>query len=195
MKAFTLLVSLSLFLWTHTAQAAVLCTKKGGAVFLREACKGHETPLDPAALGIQPPAVYDANGKKIGEAAFGGGGVFFRFDQYVTALPVTPAGVFGRPETYLYWTSTDCSGTIYVEAQSLNALFPVTWIARPGQTLYFPDRQSTPQRITYFSVFSKEDPKQRDCIMVTGTLSEKLLVPAIPLVDLDTLFTPPFSVR
>jgi hypothetical protein len=37
------------------ADAAVLCATRKGAVRLRDACKSKETPIDPAAVGLQGP--------------------------------------------------------------------------------------------------------------------------------------------
>lgn len=189
MAAFTLLLSLSLFLWSHTAQAAVLCTKKGGAVFLREACKAHETPVDPATLGIQPPAVYDSTGKKVGDTADTYGNLYFRFGEYVAPLNVTSDGIFSWDyPVRLYWASTDCSGTPFVDAQISNRLFPRSFVGPPGQTVYIPDPESMPQYITVMSFSDNDGP----CDTVTQTPNA---VRAIPSVDLNTLFTPPFRLR
>jgi hypothetical protein len=38
-----------------SAYAAVLCSNPSGSVFVRTACKAHETQLDPAALGLVGP--------------------------------------------------------------------------------------------------------------------------------------------
>ncbi len=170
MAAFTLLLSLSLFLWSHTAQAAVLCSKKGGAVFLREACKVHETPVDPATLGIEQLAVYDATGKKVGNVEVGTN-IFFHADSYpyVLTLGVSGDGVFrSSGNARLYWTSSDCSGTPFVPLDRVDMrqhpLRPIAYVAhrQSKQTLYMADPQGTPQFMTYFSAFDEDDSKHRE---------------------------------
>ncbi|MBI3247317.1 MAG: hypothetical protein HYZ50_12505 [Deltaproteobacteria bacterium] len=113
MTVFTLLLSLSLFLWSHTAQAAVLCTKKGGAVFLREACKAHETPVDPVALGLRGPGavVKDTNNNFVGvlsDVPFDGG-VLRQVGPASVRFAATLAGL-SETSTNLEHESTDCSG-------------------------------------------------------------------------------------
>ena len=41
--------------FTTTADAAVLCANASGSVFVRDACKSSEKPLDPVALGLVGP--------------------------------------------------------------------------------------------------------------------------------------------
>jgi hypothetical protein len=49
-------VSLAILLSTSASPfAAVLCSKKSGAVVLRDACKKKETAIDPTGLGLQGP--------------------------------------------------------------------------------------------------------------------------------------------
>ena len=47
----------TLLMFAVSAHAAVLCSNPSGSVFVRAACKGNETQLDPAALGLGTPAI------------------------------------------------------------------------------------------------------------------------------------------
>lgn len=130
MTVFTLLLSVSLFLWSHTAQAAVLCTKKGGAVFLREACKVHETPVDPVALGLRGPGavVKDANNSFVGVLSGQTSGVVLLQAGPASVLfPATLAGL-SETATYLYHESMDCSGPGFAADLPGREL----WLTQPG---------------------------------------------------------------
>src|SRR5437870_5000922 len=50
----TIVTGLALAGVSVQVDAAVLCAKKSGALFLREACKRKETPVAPAAFGTGP---------------------------------------------------------------------------------------------------------------------------------------------
>src|SRR2546427_3998831 len=50
----TIVTGLALAGVSAQVDAAMLCAKKSGALFLREACKRKETPIAPAAFGTGP---------------------------------------------------------------------------------------------------------------------------------------------
>ncbi len=76
------------------------------------------------------------------------------------------------------------------DPNELKLILPRSYVSGPGHTLYILDPESTPQ---YFIAKSRFDQYGGPCI--TSDVSVYTAVPAIPLVDLDTLFTPPFSLR
>ena len=53
MQRTVLITGLSVLVIACSAQAAVLCKKKSGAVFVRDGCKPNETRLDPDGLGMR----------------------------------------------------------------------------------------------------------------------------------------------
>ena len=86
----------------------------------------------------------------------------------------------------LHFTSNDCSGIPYLEVVS--RLFSSAAVAAPNQTLYATDSNDTPQNLTIFSTLTNGD-----CDVPGGT--DTLVREALPLVDLSTVFTPPFSLQ
>lgn len=181
-----------------SAEATVLCARKDAAgnprgnVTLREACKSKEIQLDPVTLGVQGPAVYDATGKKVGDITdldTGTAAVLFQLNQYRLLLYVISDGnFFYSGNIYLFFESSDCTGTPLVPSQAPNRFVPSVTIADPGQTLYIADPQGLPQFVNYHSTIIPGGP-------CTTTNNGATLVPALALGDLSTLFTPPFSVR
>lgn len=184
------------------AHAAVLCkSKTTKAVFVRAKCKASEKQVQPAALGLPGPglAVYDANGKKVGDVEDLGGSnvplvIFHMNDHVFTLRAIRPflAGTRG-----LLFKSGDCSGVAFFEFESYPgsqtqafevSLLPVTAVGPPGSTVYIPTPNTLSQSIATGSFFS-----QFDGCLADG--STRTVVPALSIVDLDTLFTPPFSVK
>ncbi len=189
-------------LWSNAA-AAMLCARKAtggrpqGNVTIRETCRSKEVQLDPVALGLQGPAVYDAAGKKVGDITEFQGGtlfIFFRLNQFSFPLEVNQNGTFyalsGAGNNFLYFESTDCTGTPLVRAQNPNTFAPSSSISPPGQTLYTADPQITPQLIGVRSMINRDPP----CVTLQH-LENSYHVPAIALGDLSRLFAPPFHVR
>jgi hypothetical protein len=126
------------------ADAAVLCTKRSGAVVIRDACKRREHPLDLAQFGASGPQgtpgtagtpgtpgatgpgvfVLDANGALVGPmidevnifVAPLSGRVVRRLGNDVVSIPVDP--VAGFPETPTppprFFANANCTGQMYV---------------------------------------------------------------------------------
>lgn len=84
-------------------------------------------------------------------------------------------------------------GTPFITAQDFlqHTPFPIDAVSNPGNTIYIQAPNSTPQLLTFDSF------RQRggDCRPGSETGQPVMTVPAIPLIDLDTLFTPSLSVR
>jgi hypothetical protein len=141
--------------------------------------------------------VYDATGKKVGEvfslfnnAAGVGAGVLMAFeveDQPVV-LPVSTRGFTsgGSP----FFNSGNCSGTPLLPFNE-TLLLPQAVLSAPGKTLYLQMPDAVPQRFIPFTG-TRLNP-DGTCTPVNFDNIE--LVTARPVVDLDMLFTPPFSVR
>ena len=90
----------------------------------------------------------------------------------------------------LFFESTDCSGTPFVSNSFRNKILQIGTIAPPNRTVYLPDLDAAPRVITRMSVISALS--LGECVPSVYTF---LASPALPVVDLDTVFTPPFSMR
>lgn len=137
---------------------------------------------------------YDANGKRIGQVIDLNNGqgstVFVRIGGTPTYLTVGPSSMWaGNPE--LSYQSTDCSGAPFIRVA--NSLFP-TLVATgdPGLTVYVPQSGQTAQTITIASVTENLQPSQCQPLLHSQQIQA---FPAVPVIDLSTVFTPPFSVR
>ncbi len=94
----------------------------------------------------------------------------------------------------LNFEGENCTGKAWYPAESGQlVLFPRAVIAPPGQTLYVDRLGSAPQSITIRSRFINGHINRGECVNFTQTFPTE--VPMQPLVDLLTVFTPPFSVR
>ncbi len=145
---------------------------------------------------VQRLEVVDANGKLVGEVidfffeehplvAFKKEGKLFMVAVSPSAQTFFGYGAGGA----LYYESTDCSGAPFV--YPFPFLILPTVVNPPGMTVYVPDTSATPQEVNFNSLLH-EVASGGTCDTVSST---DFLVPAVPLVDLASVFTPPFSVR
>lgn len=146
--------------------------------------------------------VFDANGNRVGGVV----GVTepqepvviaFHVGTYVFPLWVHRGAFAGdtigaATQNSVFFETTDCSGPSFALAMS-TVILPRIVVARPGSTIYFADPFAAPQVITARSFLPGASGAPPDPCGVA--MSAVTVVPAIPLLDLDTLFTPPFSVR
>jgi hypothetical protein len=166
-------------------------------------------PLD-ASPGGRPNAreklvVVDANGKQVGTV------VGSRLTQVTIALsvngrhallhvasavesPVFPGTTLLVPPIQgarlLRFESRDCSGPPFL-LSSANELLDLAAVASPGMTLYLPVvPRAAPTRIVWNSY--RED--TGGCHTMEQPMLSDAHVPAAAIVDLLTLFTPPFRV-
>jgi hypothetical protein len=112
--------------------------------------------------------------------------VVLQKDGLLVGLMVGPGGIEASGGS-LAFDQAGCQGKAYLYAPFATLILPGT-IEGPGQTLYVPDPSATPGLVTAQSQ------------LLTGTcytyqFDLPSAVPAIPLVDLDTLYTPPFSLK
>lgn len=132
--------------------------------------------------------VVDANGKLIGNAIPDGtsASLVFKVGGQVFGVTVHGDG-FARDGGLVFESpDTTCSGTPLIEVRPA-ALLTDRAIAPPGSTVYVADPQAVPQTITRGSIFFNGF-----CLSLGGSASA---VPVVALVDLDTMFTPPFKVK
>jgi hypothetical protein len=83
----------------------------------------------------------------------------------------------------IFFTSTDCTGQAYLEARSL---FLESAVTVPGSTLYV--ENGPVQAISAESEFRESE---QVCRVRTREMNA---VPVSPVVDLDSLYTAPFSI-
>ena len=145
-------------------------------------------PIRPSALLF----AYDANGKKIGTvldvvAPPAYANVALRIRGIATTGTLSPDGLFVGAARLLF-QSTDCTGTLYIE-DSPRSIFKPLATSDPGSTVYGQQPGSSAQAI---SAGSEKQGSQ--CMPYTNPKTVQAF-PAVPLVDLSTLFTPPFMVR
>ena len=112
--------------------------------------------------------------------------VVLQKDGLLVGLTVGPGGLEGSGGS-LFFDQAGCQGQAYLSGPFDTLILPGT-IEVPDQTLYVPDLSATPGLVTVRSFLQ---------IGTCFTFQFDLLtaVPAIPLVDLGTLYTPPFSTK
>ena len=145
------------------------------------------TPVDCAQ-------VIDSQGRKVGNVVDWDWQRFtavvtFQHQNEVFLLHVQKQRLGGSER--LYFTTSDCTGTRFLLVPSLQdeRVRSVAGVDSPSQTLYLGKTDATPQTIT---VFSTKDFLSTSCKVSFGFSTSA--VPGIPVVDLATLFTPPFKV-
>ena len=110
------------------------------------------------------------------------------------ALTVFPDRLAG-PNALLF-ASSDCSGTPYMLIISSGFFvdtLPVVATGPPGHTVYIADTSSPVQQISPNS--EVVETQSFDCQTVDFGGGTDAVFPAIPLIDLNTKFMPPFQVR
>ena len=90
----------------------------------------------------------------------------------------------------MVFESHDCSGPPFLP-QSANRLADLGAVEPPGMTLYLPEAPGArPRRIAWSSYRAAGECKRQGEPVVSDAY-----VPAVAIVDLLTLFTPPFRVE
>ena len=155
-----------------------------------------QSPANAAAVGGTSFRVYDAKNRFVGHAVPAGddaelGSMVFRHSGRVFVLDMHRYKVKGEAD--LYYTSSDCTGAplIDIEGDPANWLMDVVAVGPPGMTVYARDLQAIPADVPVGSTFQEgEGP----CVSLPSG-STKVTAPAVPLIDLSTQFTPPFTGR
>ena len=163
-------------------------------------------PLDAPARdrgGVTKPhspkgiAVVDANGKRVGTV------VEARLREVTIALIVNDRRVLldvispvsteyyppFRGATFVAFESRDCSGPPFLFENS-DRLLDAGAVAFPGMTLYLP---AVPGAAPV-TIASASSAGVAGCQTIEHPFSDRAWVPAVAVVDLLTLFTPPFRV-
>ena len=205
------LALLSLWLLATPALALVLCVPQTGEGGLkaREECRPGEGQVEPADLGLGGTgvglAVFDSVNRKVGDVISIGGRlnvpeVHLSIDDQSVIVQVLRTRIVGRIGGLLF-QSNDCFGQAFVGFESRQildfrtTLLPPSVVAPPGNTLYIPDLTAPPRATSIGSFLPQfEDDGSGPGVCELDGFT-RTAVPAIPLVDLDTLFTPPFEVR
>ena len=156
---------------------------------------------------VEQPVVVDAHGGPLGGVValngpaamvliVVGGGPF--------SLNVLPGQLLGTGGS-LYFTSNNCTGTPYISFQPPGLSTPSV-LAAPGNSLYAAAPNATPLSITALSLLLPSIPGGPSASCQSTTPPPPPGVPPLPppqvfavaavrLVDLSTVFTPPFSIR
>ncbi|OFW39914.1 MAG: hypothetical protein A3J28_05275 [Acidobacteria bacterium RIFCSPLOWO2_12_FULL_60_22] len=143
--------------------------------------------------------VVDSKGKIVGHTLGGVGLNFVRFvndpfeptvllkvNERLIALHVAKNYFF---QSQLLFESENCLGNFWVSASfDEDSLLPLVAVGPPGNTLYLSQPNAASRRIALKSLFIAGK-----CIPNFSSNIEA--IPAEPLIDLDTVFTPPFSLR
>jgi hypothetical protein len=136
--------------------------------------------------------VIDSHKKKVGQigpfptgscaasaVSYEAGGRIFSVGVNKTGFPKCPANYF--------FESTDCSGTPFVNVFS-SAFIESARVGEPGSTVYLPNLDEIQQDFQSHSGISSFG-----CFAFDQIVNN--VAPEIPIIDLDTIFTPPFEVR
>lgn len=162
--------------------------------------QGSEQPTLSTVQGL---VVVDADGKKLGEVVgiargndrgttpgLDGPVVAFSVNGHVFTVVVFEDHFFGNGRwDSVSFDSPDCTGTPFI--RETGSALPSVVVNTPGNTVYIEDPDATVQTVTVRSSL-REMHHGGGCI--TGDREDDL-IRAIPLIDLDTVFTPPFTVR
>ncbi len=165
---------------------------------------------------VEQLVVLDADGKRVGPAI----GAEHVVGQFVPLVPFRVgqvpfilgvyrdgfAPVVTTSPTTVLWESEDCSGTPFLQAhgfptaRSLGAM-PLIAVGLPGNTVYVEDGPGRTIRVRSISTPSVEallgSPELRSQCNRSGwpVGLEGLAIPARALINLDTRFRAPFTVR
>jgi hypothetical protein len=157
---------------------------------------------------VEQPVVVDAHGDPLGSVVAingpaatvlinAGGGVFS-----LNVLPTQLQGAGGS----LYFITPNCTGTPYIMFQPPSLSTPSV-LAAPGNSLYTAVPNATPLPITALSTLPPSIPggPSSSCFTFPTTAPpgapppppppQVFAIAAMRLVDLNAVFTPPFSIR
>jgi hypothetical protein len=139
-------------------------------------------------------AVVDAKGVKVGDVfslvdiCCGLiGAVAFEVNKEIFVVLVSPQGFTADEPNVVLFTSSDCSSPPFVVAEGGPTLFPAAAVTAPGSTVYLAEPDATFEHLAN----SWRLVSDGSCV----PFGELGALPAHVVINLDTLFTPPFSVR
>lgn len=171
---------------------------------------GARFPQPAPVSQVQRLVVQDSKGRTVG-FIFGGMGLDLATFGDVPSLEartivllqvgghVVPVAV-GRERFYgggVAFELEDCQGRAWFDAEraefQATSLLPRAAIAPPGQTLYIATPGASPETVTRRSATDLS--REFGITCENRTFENVTMLPAQPLVDLSTVFTPPFSLR
>jgi hypothetical protein len=139
--------------------------------------------------------VIDAHHKTVGQIGpfptmlCGGSAVSYKVGNRVFTVSVNKTGFIRCLADYAF-ESTDCSGTPFVFINDTSALVEIARVGEPGSTVYLPDLDNIQHNFLSHSFY---EGGLGECFSVDNIIPN--VAPEIAIIDLDTLFTPPFDVR
>lgn len=119
--------------------------------------------------------------------------VALKIDETVILVRVFRYGFKGPSTAQAFFIEQDCQGTPFLQSdrvQGAAQMLPSVFIASPGQTVYVlnPDELST-------TFYPQSKLSGNGSCEKLNLLNPLTLRPAKPLIDLSTIFTPPFSIQ
>jgi hypothetical protein len=103
-------------------------------------------------------------------------------------LQVLPGQMVGQ---FLWYTNADCSGGAYISGFGLSSgpnVFSLAAVREPGGVVYAAQPNTAPVKVTVRSV-------QEHNGACSSFQSNQMVVPAVPVMTLDSLFQRPYSVH
>jgi len=149
--------------------------------------------------------IFDSTNKKVGQPSFLSTSsdvrLDFRFGQFSFYVYVKPSGFYTSGERYLYFQDGTCSSIPFLDAfvynYSQEFLTPAV-VNQPGHTVYIANPATPPQNRTIGSLRFADgtccagSPIFDSCF---GEATTYFAVEALPVINLDTKFTPPFTTK
>jgi hypothetical protein len=146
---------------------------------------------------VERPVVTDAHGAMLGSVVAINGPtamVLIDLGGRPFSLNVLPTQLLGTGGP-LYFTTTNCTGIPYITFQPPGLSTPSV-LAAPSNSLYAAVPNAIPLLITALSVQLPAMPGgPPSCQSTPPPPPQVFAVAAMRLVDLNTVFTPPFSIR
>ncbi|MFQ5856022.1 MAG: hypothetical protein ACE5LU_10300 [Anaerolineae bacterium] len=157
--------------------------------------KNSEQPTPTASERL---VIVDANGKKVGKVI----GIDHHVPQialeingHLFTLGVRENRFAGQTSwnSGVLFESEDCTGTPYIRDD--RSALPSVVVNVPGNTVYIEDPAASVQTIAVRSRYEWMSPWEDPPTCSPVTWDNEEAVQAIPLINLDTVFTPPFSIH
>jgi hypothetical protein len=157
--------------------------------------QGGQDDRPPGGHIVENATIVDVNGVEVGPLIGDPRSpyVILRAHDRIFSVPIRTEG-FGSDHLLLF-ALPDCAGPPFRNANTVRTrLVPPAVIYAPGSTIYLDDASGLVQ-----SMISRSHglgfipPGKPQC--VNQLIDVVDAVPAVPIIDLDTLFTPPFSIR
>jgi hypothetical protein len=138
--------------------------------------------------------VLDADNKRLGTFSYANGSVMMLLDHNVQAVRVKKSGFVSDWEAL--FASADCTGIPYMPASEAdrhsNDLVDATLYKQIGSVIWVADPESTTTMVAMHSRGNLDQCSRKgEGLPPAGTA----VIPLTELIDLNTLFTPPFRLR